>query len=238
MKPDISVFFPTYNEQDTITEVINKTVEVMEEIANDYEITIVNDGSIDDTPKIVENLAKKNKNIKMVTHPVNRGYGVALRSGITNSKYDLIFYTDADMQFDISEIKRLLPLIKKADIVSAYRVNRYDPLMRKIIAWIYNKFLRYYLNIKLRDIDCAFKLYKKEIFDGMVINSEKGTVDVEILAKAKKKGFKIAQVGVHHRKRKVGTSVFSRNRLGLVSLSYVLTLLRETRRLKKELKNL
>jgi len=238
MKPNISIFFPTYNEQETISEVIVKTVRVMREVAGNYEVIIVNDGSTDDTPKIAQRLSKKNKNIKIVTHAVNRGYGAALRSGITNSKYELIFYTDADMQFDISEIKKLLPLIGEADIVSAYRLNRQDPLMRKIIAWFYNGFLRYYLDITVRDIDCAFKLYKREVFNGMSINSEKGTVDVEILAKAKKKGFKIAQVGVHHYKRKSGTSVFSRSRLGLVPIPYILTLLRETKRLKEELKNL
>lgn len=238
MKPDISVFFPTYNEQGTIAEIIGKTAAVMEEVANNYEIIVVNDGSTDNTPKIVEEHAKKNKNIRLVTHPMNMGYGAALRSGIASSSYDLIFYTDADLQFDISEIKKLLPLIKDADIVSAYRIKRQDPLMRKITAWAYNQFLRMYLGIGVRDIDCAFKLYKKKIFAGIEIKSDKGTVDVEILAKALKLGFKIVQVGVHHYKRNAGASVFSRNRLGLVPFSYILTLLRETKKLKKELKNL
>ena len=144
MKPNISVFYPTYNEAETISTLINQTIRVLKKVANKYEIIVVNDGSIDNTPRIVQELSKRNSKVRMVTHPVNLGYGAALRSGIQNSRYDLIFYTDSDLQFDVAELEKLLPLIKRADIVSAYRTNRQDPLTRKIVAWVYNKFLRYY----------------------------------------------------------------------------------------------
>ncbi len=232
-KPNISVFFPAYNEQENIKALVKRTDEVMKEAANNYEIIIVDDGSTDKTAEIIKGLADGNKNIRIVTHPVNKGYGAALKSGIYASKYELIFYTDSDMQFDIREIKRLLPLISKADIVSAYRVKRKDPFMRKLTAWAYNLIVKYYLGLKLRDIDSAFKLYKREIFGTFTINSTDITVDAEILAKAKNKGFKIAQIGVNHYKREKGVSVFSKNHLK--KLSYYLKILAAIKEIKKEI---
>jgi glycosyltransferase involved in cell wall biosynthesis len=171
-----------------------------------------------------------------VHHRPNKGYGAALRSGCLSAKYDYVFYTDSDLQFDIQEIKKLIPLIKDADIVSGYRMHRDDPKLRIFAAWVYNMIIRYYFGFKIIDVDAAFKLYRRKIFDTFKITCDHGIVDPEILIKANLRGFKIVQVGVHHYARNKGGSVFDANGIGLVKFSHVMRLLGEMRRLKKEIK--
>lgn len=200
----ISVFFPCYNEQDNITRTVEQALAVLEKLNCDFEIIIVDDGSSDSTGQIADKIADRNSRVKVTHHQTNLGYGEALKSGFKAAKKELVFYTDGDGQFDISELPPLLPLLKRYDIVSCYRLNRQDNLIRKINGWGWSKLTGLLFGIKVRDIDCAFKLYKREIFDNIEMSSSGALIDAEILARAARRGYSITQKGVHHYPRTAG----------------------------------
>ena len=200
----ISAFFPCYNEQDNVAKTVAKAVEVLDGVGTDYEIIIVNDGSGDKTGQIADELASSSDRIKVVHHPTNLGYGAALQSGFKTACKDLVFYTDGDGQFDIGEMPALLELIKDCDIVSCFRIKRQDSAVRKINALCWTTLVNILFGMRIRDIDCAFKLYKREIFDKIEMISNGALIDAEILARATKKGYKISQKGVHHYPRTAG----------------------------------
>ena len=194
----LSVFFPAYNEENTIKTTIDRAVSVIPGIAGDHEIIIIDDGSRDRTPEICDRLAKDNKNVRVVHHQKNRGYGAALKSGFASAKKDLIFFTDGDGQFDISEIKLLLPYIDGSDIVIGYRLKRNDPWHRILFASMLRLAVGILFNVWVRDIDCAFKLMKKEVVKNNELMSDGAIISTELLVRAKRKGFKIKEIGVHH----------------------------------------
>jgi len=200
----ISVFFPCYNEQDNIGRVVQQTLVVLERLSADFEVIIVDDGSADSTGRIIDEIAEKNSRVKVVHHLTNLGYGAALVSGFKASTKKLVFYTDGDGQFDINEMPSLLPLMKQYDIVSCFRLNRQDSLIRKINGWCWTKLVCLLFGMKIRDIDCAFKLYKREIFDNINLSSAGALIDTEILARAIRKGYTVTQKGVHHYPRTAG----------------------------------
>lgn len=200
----ISVFFPCYNEQDNIARTVQQSLGVLEKLDADFEVIIVNDGSTDKTGQIADQITKQNKNVKVVHHPENLGYGAALQSGLKAATKKLVFYTDGDGQFDINEMPSLLPLIKQYDIVCGYRINRQDNLIRKINGWCWTKLVCLLFGMKVRDIDCAFKLYKREIFDDIKLSSSGALISAEILARALRKGYSLTQKGVHHYPRTAG----------------------------------
>ena len=201
----ISVFFPCYNEQDNVARTTERAIAVLEKLNADYEAIIVDDGSKDATGQIADKIAARNKRVRVVHHPTNLGYGAALQSGFRSAAKELVFYTDGDGQFDMSEMPPLLPLIKQYDIVSCYRLNRQDNMIRKINAWCWTKLVCFLFKMKIRDIDCAFKLYKREIFDNIKMVSTGALIDTEILARATRKGYAVTQRGVHHYPRTSGT---------------------------------
>ena len=200
----LSVFFPCYNEQDNVGQTTQRAVEVLEELEADYEIILVNDGSADQTGARADAIAAGNNRVRVVHHPQNMGYGAALQSGIRAAKKELIFFTDGDGQFDIGEIKLLLPLIEQNDIVCGYRLDRKDPFMRKLNGYMWTRLVNLLFGMNIRDIDCAFKLFRTEIFEGMRMSSAGALISAEILARATRRGFRIAEVGVHHYPRKAG----------------------------------
>lgn len=200
----ISVFFPCFNEQGNIARVVNRAREVLDELHADYEIIIVNDGSADDTGQIADNLAAEHASIRVVHHNRNLGYGAALQSGFRAATKELVFYTDGDGQFDIGEMPPLLPLMADCDIVSCYRIDRQDSFMRKLNGWLWTRFTGLVFSLKMRDIDCAFKLYKRKVFDSIKMESTGALIDTEILARARRKGFRIVQKGVRHYPRQAG----------------------------------
>ena len=200
----ISVFFPCYNEQDNVARTVEKALAVLKKLDADFEVIIVDDGSGDDTGRIADELAAADSNIKVVHHPVNLGYGAALQSGFKAAAKQLVFYTDGDGQFDIAEMPPLLPLIDRYDIVSCYRLDRRDRLLRKINGWCWTKLVCLLFGLTIRDIDCAFKLYKTKIFDDMELASTGALIDAEILARAVRKGYRITQRPVRHYPRTAG----------------------------------
>jgi glycosyltransferase involved in cell wall biosynthesis len=200
----ISVFFPCYNEQDNVGRITRKAIEVLEGLGADFEIIIVNDGSADETGIRADAIAVGDKRVLVVHHPQNMGYGAALQSGIWAAKKELVFFTDGDGQFDVSEIKLLLPLINQNDIVCGYRLDRKDPFIRKLNGWMWTLLVNLLFGMRIRDIDCAFKLFRAEVFDGMKLSSGGALISAEILARATHRGFRIAEVGVHHYPRTAG----------------------------------
>ncbi|GDX61846.1 glycosyl transferase [Candidatus Levyibacteriota bacterium] len=204
----ISVFLPTFNEQENIKNCITSIKKYLNKNFMDYEILIISDGSNDDTEKIVNEIIARDSHVKLFARNKKLGYGAALRSGFAHSTKELIFYTDSDNQFNIESMDLLLPLIKTYDLISGFRIKREDPLMRIFIGNVYNLIIRMLFNIQIRDIDCSFKLFKKKVFKDITLKSNTGLIDAEVLIKAKKKGFKIGQIGVPHYPRLKGTTTY------------------------------
>src|SRR3972149_1273264 len=204
-KVNISVFFPCYNEEKNLEALTNSATNFLQTISDQYEIIIVNDGSKDRTRESAETIANKDPHVKVYNHETNYGYGAALKTGFKNSIYDYIFFTDGDNQFDIKEIGGLLPYAEEFDIVAGYRINRRDNFMRRLNAWSFNLFVRILFGLKIRDLNCAFKLFKKKVIDSIEIESTGAFINAEILIKAKKKGFRIKEVGVTHYPRQWGS---------------------------------
>ena len=200
----ISVFFPCYNEQENVERTVQDALEVLDKLDADFEIVVVDDGSSDDTARIADEIAGRDNRVRVVHHETNLGYGSALQSGFKAATKELVFYTDGDGQFDIGEMPPLLELMEQFDIVSCYRLDRKDPIVRKINAWCWTKLVCLLFRLKIRDIDCAFKLYKREIFDSIVLSSTGALIDTEVLARATRKGYSITQRGVHHFPRTAG----------------------------------
>ncbi|MCP4453144.1 MAG: glycosyltransferase family 2 protein [Planctomycetes bacterium] len=200
----LSVFFPCFNEQDNIDALVIKTVETLQTITSDFEILIVNDGSSDETGPRADALTSTHSQVRVIHHHTNLGYGAALQSGFREARKNLIFYTDGDGQFDIGELPPLLDLIPDCDIVSCYRLNRQDPLIRKINGWCWTRLVCLVFGLRMRDIDCAFKLYRREVFDDMPLRSTGALIDTEVMARATRKGCRIVQKGVQHYPRTAG----------------------------------
>jgi len=198
----LSVFFPAYNEEKSLKSTVEKTDKVLQKIARDYEMIIVNDGSKDKTGEIADRLATKNKKIKVIHHSPNKGYGAALKSGIYNARFPWIAFIDADGQFDFSEIDKFIETQKKtdADLVIGYYLKRAVPFMRKVNSFLWELLVFIVFGLKVRDIDCGFKLFKKELVDKIPkLESERGAfITTEFLVKSKRAGFKMVEVGVHH----------------------------------------
>lgn len=228
MLPELSIFILAYNEEKNIADCVRSAYAAAKSVTKKHEVIVVfYEGSTDRTGEILEKLKKKHKDLRVVVQKKSeKGYGTALRLGIQKSRYKYIFYTDGDNQFKLEDIKILLPFVDKYDIVTGYRKKRNDLIMRRAAARAYNLFVRTCLGTGLRDVDCAFKIYKKEIFDKIKIRCSTGMADAEIIVKAKKQGYKVKEVGVNHYSRKMGSGQFD-NKLGLIKPKVVKDLLKD-----------
>jgi glycosyltransferase involved in cell wall biosynthesis len=203
---ELSVFFPAYNEEKNIKNTVTEAKRVLESFAQDWEIIIVNDGSKDSTEEVVRKLTS-DKRVRLINHKTNLGYGEALKTGFYSSRYEWIATIDADGQFDFSEISKLYQKTDKAEVVIGYRLDRKDSVLRKVFGWGWTLLANILLGISVKDVDCAFKLIKREVIEKIphLESTRGGMISPELLAKAKKAGFRIAQVGVHHFPRKEGS---------------------------------
>ncbi len=226
----LSVFFPCYNEEANVERVVRDAVRLLESMGADYEVVVVDDGSADATGEIAEKLAGENNRVKVVHHKPNRGYGAALQSGFKAATKELVFYTDGDGQFDIREMPPLLDLMQDYDIVSCYRLDRRDSAIRKLNAWCWGRLVCFLFEMRIRDIDCAFKLYKRRIFDDITMSSTGALIDTEILAKAKARGYRLVQRGVHHYPRTAGVQTGAKP-------AVILRAFRELFRLYRQIRN-
>lgn len=209
----ISAVMPAYNEEDNVGPMIEAMVATVAPLANDYEIIIVDDGSRDGTTQKVREAAQKHPQVRLIQHEINQGYGAAVFTGFTSSTKDLIFFTDADRQFDLDEVHKLLPRIGEADLVVGYRAPRRDPFMRKLNGWGWSTLVTLLFGYTARDIDCAFKLFRREIIDeiGDQIASRGATFSAEFLVRAKQAGYRIREVPLAgHRPRVAGSQTGAR----------------------------
>ena len=208
MISEISVFFPAFNEEKNLYETVAKAVSVLNNNFKNWEVVIIDDGSMDGTPREIEKLKQLDSRITSVTHAQNRGYGAAFRSGIYICRYNWIAFTDADGQFDFSEISNLVGVQEKtgADLVIGYYLKRSVPLYRKLNTFAWQTVVNFLFGLSVRDIDCGFKLFSKRVVDTIAtLESERGAfISTEFLVKAKKSGFKVIETSVHHYPRRAG----------------------------------
>ena len=185
---------------------MNSVCSYLPSIADDWEVIIVNDGSVDNTEWICKSERLNTPQIKVFNHAVNRGYGAALQTGIFESEKEYIFFMDSDGQFDISEINLLIEHIDENDLVAGYRHDRSDLWHRKLNAWGWNKLVRMVLGLKIIDIDCAFKLFRRSVFEQVLIRSVGAMVNTEILVQMRRFKMRIKEVPVSHFERSAGQS--------------------------------
>jgi len=205
LKPlSLTIFFPCHNEEANVERLARLAVDVGRRVADDLEVIIVDDGSSDATGTIADALDAEIPEVRAVHNNPNRGYGGELQRGFAEASKNWIFYTDGDGQFDLEELPGLIPLLEQYDVVSCYRIDRKDPLVRKINAFAWTTLVNAMFRINLRDIDCAFKIYPKTFIDETDVRSTGALIDTEMLAKARNKQLAIGQVGVHHYARTAG----------------------------------
>ena len=181
--PSISAFFPAYNEEANVAAMVERFTAVLPKIADDYEIIVVNDGSRDRTKEIADGLAAADPHVRVVHHQQNRGYGGALKSGFSAARKAYVFFTDGDGQFDVAEIANLLPYVPQFDVVIGYRIDRAEGGLRRVNAGAWNFLVRRLFGIPSRDVDCAFKLFDRRVFDVVHPEAEGAMISTEVLAR-------------------------------------------------------
>jgi glycosyltransferase involved in cell wall biosynthesis len=208
--PGLSVFFPAYNDAGTIASLVITSVKVAATLTDDYEVIVINDGSQDDTAKILDELARiYPDHVRVIHHPQNRGYGGALRSGFAAATKDLVFYTDGDAQYDPAEMAVLWPKITDdVDWVNGWKISRSDPAHRIVIGRLYHHYVKTLFGLKVRDVDCDFRLMRRKIFDVVRLEKDSGVICLEMMKKFQDAGFRVAEQPVHHYHRAHGQSQF------------------------------
>jgi glycosyltransferase involved in cell wall biosynthesis len=218
--PSLSVFFPAYNDAPSLPGLVRKTFATLEPHVADYEVIVVDDGSRDGTGDVLEQLRREYSPwLRVVTHAHNRGYGGALRSGFAAAQKEFVFYTDGDGQYDVGELPRLLDLVGPATgLVNGYKLERHDPRHRVWIGNVYNFCARLLFRIRIRDIDCDYRLIRRALLAKIRLTSTSGTICVELVRKLELSGCQVVEVGVHHYPRLHGRSQFFRIRSLAVTL--------------------
>lgn len=205
----ISAFFPCYNDGGTIASMVGLMDLTMRRLGKDYEIIVIDDGSSDHSGEILKELAGKYDRLKVIFHEENRGYGGALKSGFYSAGKELIFYTDGDFQYDVSEITSLIAgMNDDVDIVNGYKISRSDPFYRVIIGRMYCWLIKLMFGLKIRDVNCDFRLIRRAVFDRIDLESNSGLICVEMVKKIQNAGFTFAETPVHHYPRAYGKSQF------------------------------
>ncbi len=202
----LSIFFPCYNESENVGAMIEQAVAMAESYGVDYEIVVVDDGSRDNSPGIVEQWVRKNPRVRLVRHAGNMGYGAALRTGLATARKDLVFLTDGDNQFHLADIDKLFSKIDGCDVVAGYRIQRQDKAHRRLNGFLWTQMSRALFGLGVRDVDCAFKLFRRRCLDGLKLESDQLLIHAEILARLKHKGCRIEEIGVPHYPRTAGRS--------------------------------
>lgn len=220
----ISVFFPAFNDEGTIASLVADALAVLPSLTDDYEVIVVNDGSTDETPAILDQLSASSAHVKVVHHPRNMGYGAALRTGFRHASKDLIFYTDGDRQYDARELQILLPLLAESvDVVNGYKIRRADRRHRRVIGALYNQTARLLFRLPVRDVDCDFRLVRRRAMQRIELRSSSGVICVELIRKLRMAGCTFAEAPVNHYERRHGQSqFFTARRVGRTALDFSL----------------
>ena len=205
----LSIFFPAYNDAATIPSMVISAFLTVQQITNDFEIIVVNDGSKDHTAELLNELQRLYPQVRVITHPQNRGYGAALRTGFSSASKEWVFYTDGDAQYDPRELVKLVEALESnIDVVNGYKIERSDPLHRIIIGRLYHHIVRMIFGFRLRDVDCDYRLMRRSIFDKVQLTSTSGTICLEMVKKMQDFRYRFSEVPVHHYHRAHGKSQF------------------------------
>lgn len=205
----ISVFFPAFNDAETITSLVRDALAVLPTLTDDYEVIVINDGSTDATAVVLEELARAERHVRLIHHERNMGYGAVLRTGFGHASKDLIFYTDGDGQYDVRELTLLHTLLSDSvDIVNGFKIGRADDARRKMLGGIYNQLARRLFRLPVRDVDCDFRLMRRSAVQRVGLASSSGAICVELVYKLHATGSRFAEAPVHHYPRAHGRSQF------------------------------
>src|SRR5512135_1173600 len=205
----LSIFFPAYNDAATIASLVIAAVQTASRLTADFEVLVINDGSTDATALVADELARLYPQVRVVHHERNRGYGGALRSGFASATKEYVFYTDGDAQYDPSEVALLWERMSEdVDLVNGYKISRSDPMHRVVIGRVYHHTVKLLFGLKVRDVDCDFRLMRRSIFDRVQLEKASGVICLEMMKKIQDAGFRIAEVPVHHYHRAYGKSQF------------------------------
>jgi glycosyltransferase involved in cell wall biosynthesis len=229
-RPALSLVFPVFDEEGNLGALLDQALALAPRLARDFEIIVVDDGSRDGSARIADERRSADSRLRVIRHPANRGYGAALRSGLREARGELVFFSDADLQFDLEELAGLLAHARDFDIVAGYREPRRDPWGRRALAAVWGALVRCLFDVRVRDIDCAFKVFHRRVLEAIPIASVGAFVNTEILARATQAGFRIHQVPVSHRRRRAGRQTGARPRVIARALLELVLLYRGLRR--------
>jgi glycosyltransferase involved in cell wall biosynthesis len=205
----ISAFFPAYNDAGTIPTMIIRAAQTLAEIADDYEIIVINDGSTDDTGRVLDEMVKHYPMLRVIHHTQPSGYGGVLRAGFAAAQKEWIFYTDGDAQYDSRELALLASAVTEGvDMAQGYKIKRHDPFHRVVIGLAYQYFVKFIFGLSIRDVDCDFRLMRRAIFDRVTLESTTGTITFEMVKKIQDAGYRIVEIPVRHWYRQYGQSQF------------------------------
>jgi glycosyltransferase involved in cell wall biosynthesis len=205
--PALSVVLPAYNEEPNLEAAVGRAFALGPHIGGELEVIVVDDGSQDGSRELLSELLQRHHpRLRVLEHPRNQGYGAALRTGFSAARGRLVFFTDADNQFDIDELRYFIPLMDEFDVAIGFRVYRYDTVVRSILSWVYNRLVGLLFRLRVRDVDCAFKLMRREVVEQVWLECDNFFVSTELIARARKWNFRIAQKGVRHYPRTAGVT--------------------------------
>lgn len=208
-RPSITAFFPAYNDAGTIASMVVSAAATLEKLTDDYEVIVVNDGSTDHTAEVLAELRRLYPRLRVVEHASNRGYGGALRAGFAHATKELVFYTDGDAQYDARELALLVPHLREGiDVIQGYKIHRNDPRYRIFLGRTYHWIAKLAFGLRVRDVDCDFRLLRRSVFDRVHLTRDSGVICVELMKKIQDAGFGIHEVPVHHYHRAYGRSQF------------------------------
>jgi glycosyltransferase involved in cell wall biosynthesis len=236
-QPELSLVFPAFNEEGNLRELLASALDLGSKLGRSFEIVVVDDGSRDRSAALLRRFRRAHREIRVVRHPANRGYGAALRSGLRAARGELVFFSDADLQFDLAELERLLDHAAHPgrpdglDVVAGYRAPRRDGLGRRLLAFGWGRLVGALFGVPVRDIDCAFKVFRREVLEDLPIASIGAFVNTEILVRAQAAGFRIGEVPVSHRPRRHGRATGARPKVIARALLELATLWGELRAL-------
>ncbi|GHO69909.1 hypothetical protein KSC_088010 [Ktedonobacter sp. SOSP1-52] len=236
-KHSLSIILPAYNEEQVIGNTILDVWRVLQQWRLDAEIIVVNDGSADRTGTIVAELARDLPQLRLVTHPTNQGYGAALVSGFEAAMKELTFFMDSDGQFDIRELQQFFGAVERYDAVIGYRLERQDSAMRRLNAWGWKCLIGWFLDIHVRDIDCAFKLLHTEFLCTHPLETRGAMINAELLYKLKQAGYSYHEIGVLHLPRRGGQATGAKLSVILRAFRELIIYTRKWRQEKQALVN-
>jgi glycosyltransferase involved in cell wall biosynthesis len=205
MARGVSFVLPAFNEEESLPEAIRRALGALEHVEGSHEVIVVDDGSSDATSEVALRLAEESPGtVRVLRHARNLGYGAALRTGFDNATRELVFFTDSDNQYDPDELRYFVPMMTETDLAIGFRVYRYDRVIRSVVSWFYNRLVGLMFRLRVRDVDCAFKLMRREVLDQIGLECDNFFIDTELVARARKWNFRIAQKGVRHYPRAAG----------------------------------